>query len=66
MWLALSSIQSGQFPVLQRHDNAQLITTSEPANTHYQSSRPPQGPQSWGEATWRAAGVKFDRLCMPS
>lgn len=33
MWLALSSIQSGQFPVLQRHDNAQLVTTSEPANT---------------------------------
>lgn len=49
-------------PVLQRHNNAQLVTTSNPANTMIKA----QGPQSRGEATWRAAGVKFDRLCMPA
>lgn len=49
-------------PALQRRNNAQLVTTSEPANTIIKA----QGPQSRGEATWRAAGVKFDRLCMPS
>lgn len=46
MWLALSLIQNGQFPVLQRHDNAQLVTTSEPANAVIKAQGPPQGPQS--------------------
>lgn len=45
------------------HSSSPLVSLPTPLS---KAQGPPKGPQSRGEATWRAAGVKFDRLCMPS
>lgn len=64
MWLESSPIQSGRFHSSNDTTTHKLVTTSEPANANTITEA--RGPQSRGEATWRAAGVNFDRLCMPS